>query len=65
MSTVERASAVVADHFDRRWLVWVVGIVALLIGVIIGYVLPSGGAGFGASASLDGVGSSEIRQGGR
>ena len=65
MSNVERATAAVADHFDRRWLLWVVGIVALLIGVIIGYVLPAGGGGFGASASLNGVGSSEIRQGGR
>ena len=65
MSTVERATAVVADHFDRRWLVWVVGIVALLVGLIVGYALPSGAAGFGASASLNGVGSSEIRQGGR
>lgn len=65
MTNVERATAAVADHFDRRWLLWVVGIVALLIGLIIGYVLPSGGGGFGASTSLNSVGNSEIRQGGR
>lgn len=65
MSTVEQVTAVVTDHLERRWLVWVVGIAALLVGIVIGYVLPSGGTGIGASTSVTGITTGELRQGGR
>lgn len=56
----------VIDHFDRRWLVWVVGIAALVVGIMIGYVIPSGGVGGGVTANLGGgAGQVELRQGGR
>lgn len=65
MSTLSDLRSDVVDHFDRRWLVWVVGIVALVVGIMIGYVIPSGGFGSAASTSLGGVGQVELRQGGR
>lgn len=65
MSTVEQVTAVVTDHLERRWLVWVVGVAALLVGIVIGYVLPSGGAGADASTSVTGITTGELRQGGR
>lgn len=65
MSSVEQVTAVVTDHLERRWLVWVVGIVALVVGIMIGYVLPNGGLGIGASSNLGGAGTVELRQGGR
>lgn len=65
MSTVEQVTAVVTDHLERRWLVWVVGVAALLVGIVIGYVLPSGGSGMGASTSVTGITTGELRQGGR
>jgi hypothetical protein len=66
MSTLRDISADVVDHFDRRWLVWVVGIGALVVGIMIGYVIPAGGFGSAASADLGGgAGQVELRQGGR
>ena len=59
MSSARDIAADVVDHFDRRWLVWVVG-------MMIGYVIPSGGFGGAASTSLGGgAGTVELRQGGR
>ena len=66
MSTVEQVTAAVTDHLERRWLVWAVGVVALLVGIVIGYVLPSGGTATDASSSILGGGiSQQPIQGGR
>lgn len=66
MSSLREISADVVDHFDRRWLVWVVGIGALVVGIMIGYVIPAGGFGGAATTSIGGgVGTVELRQGGR
>ncbi|MDO7881410.1 hypothetical protein [Antiquaquibacter soli] len=66
MSTLSDLRSDIVDHFDRRWLVWVVGIVALVVGIMIGYIIPSGGFGGAASTSLGGgAGQIELRQGGR
>lgn len=66
MSSARDIAADVVDHFDRRWLVWVVGIGALVVGMMIGYVIPSGGFGGAASTSLGGgAGTVELHQGGR
>ena len=66
MTNVQQVTGLITDHFERRWLVWVVGIVALLVGIIVGYGLPSGGFGFGldASSNITGPGGVELRQGG-
>ncbi len=65
MSSVGQVRAVVIDHVERRWLVWVVGIAALVVGIMIGYVIPAGSSGLGASSNIGGAGVFEPRQGGR
>ena len=66
MSTVEQVTAAVTDHLERRWLVWAAGIVALIVGIVIGYVLPSGAPALDATSSILGGGTSQQPiQGGR
>ncbi|MDH6180469.1 hypothetical protein M2152_000651 [Microbacteriaceae bacterium SG_E_30_P1] len=64
MSTALQLRASVAEHFERYWIVWVVGVGALIVGIAIGFAL-DGGTGFGAATSLTGIGGGEApRQGG-
>lgn len=64
MTNVQQVTGVITDHFERRWLVWVVGIVALLVGIIVGYALPTGGFGLDATSNITGPGGVQVRQGG-